>query len=250
MNFIHLFHIMRDVLHYIVILDREQPSEWTSSGELLVKNINVILSPGDLLVLEAAHKPTALMTSVCYRSVFTVFWPQLTVQPPPPSPTLRWPPSSSTIVPTISCCCCCCSFSLNSSLSTANEALTERRGLWWWSCGGVCNDASLWLTPWPACYHLWELSSHLTPLLVLCSSSLSPPLIPAPFSPFTFSFALISLQHLPPPATDQSIHSYHSILQLIWWKLNKGTKDNVTWETDLNMWRNIYSIYMYMDIDI
>lgn len=64
---------MRDVLHYIVILDREQPSEWTSSGELLVKNINVILSPGDLLVLEAAHKPTALMTSVCYRSVFTVF---------------------------------------------------------------------------------------------------------------------------------------------------------------------------------
>lgn len=64
MNFIHLFHIMRDVLHYIVILGREQPSEWTSSGELLVKNINVILSPGDLLVLEAAHKPTALMTSV------------------------------------------------------------------------------------------------------------------------------------------------------------------------------------------
>lgn len=64
MNFIHLFHIMRDVLHYIVILCREQPSEWTSSGELLVKNINVILSPGDLLVLEAAHKPTALMTSV------------------------------------------------------------------------------------------------------------------------------------------------------------------------------------------
>lgn len=69
MNFIHLFHIMRDVLHYIVILGREQPSEWTSSGELLVKNkhlkkLNVILSPGDLLVLEAAHKPTALMTSV------------------------------------------------------------------------------------------------------------------------------------------------------------------------------------------
>lgn len=55
---------MRDVLHYIVILSREQPSEWTSSGELLVKNINVILSPGDLLVLEAAHKPTPLMTSV------------------------------------------------------------------------------------------------------------------------------------------------------------------------------------------